>query len=78
MTETTELKNAIMYLSCTIHKKPIRECKNCPNKNDCNLKEEDQEEDLKKVEDKFHKDLIVAIIAIIWVAVLLALRYTLG
>ena len=72
MTETTELKNAIMYLSCTIHKKSVRECKNCPNKNDCNLKEEDQEEDSKKMEKEDKIFFIVCTIAGIWIVVFLA------
>ncbi|RLF99055.1 hypothetical protein DRN58_05790 [Thermococci archaeon] len=69
MNDVRELKSSIMYLACSINKTPVRNCKNCPNRDDCNMKEEDQERDLKKVENKFHIDLIVAIISIIWVTV---------
>jgi len=48
MTETTELKNTIMYLACTIHKKPVRDCVNCANRNDCEILREDINNRLKK------------------------------
>jgi len=38
MTETTELNHSIMYLACSIHKAPIRDCKYCPNKHDCEMR----------------------------------------
>jgi len=48
MTETTELKNAIMYLACAINKKPVRMCVNCANRDDCKIYREVIRNELKK------------------------------
>jgi len=38
MNDVRELKSSIMYLACSINKTPVRNCNNCPNKYDCNIR----------------------------------------